>query len=293
MSQDKGWFAMGIRTNNGGDIWNSGLSVILGSPATNYEDVSVAGIRHLNQGDFLSMWVFASQDKNWMADGSQGGLSVARLDTTIAVSLASNCSRGHKNTRYVRKVGWTELGNCDDGYGGWRTDSYKSLLKSEHFDHKSGRFTAPHDGMYFASAMVRLDNAATGIIALAILTNGVKSMSSGISVADSALASNYDSLVATGMRGLDAGDYLSVFIYSDEDKSFHVATDRSGFHVAQLSRELPSPDGADDDVKTSDGVVWQEVFGHPKDHDQNDEGWEHVGAAGTWGTCKADRGSRI
>ena len=99
-----------------------------------------------------------------MADGSQGGLSVARLDTTIAVSLASNCSRGHKNTRYVRKVGWTELGNCDDGYGGWRTDSYKSLLKSQHFDHKSGRFTAPNQGMYFASAMVRLDNAATGII---------------------------------------------------------------------------------------------------------------------------------
>ena len=44
--------------------------------------------------------------------------------------------------------------------------------------------------------------ASKGVIGLAILTNGQKSMAGGLSVADSGLASSYDSLVVSGMRGL-------------------------------------------------------------------------------------------
>ena len=135
--------------------------------------------------------------------------------------------------------------------------------------------------------------ASKGVIGLAILTNGQKSMAGGLSVADSGLASSYDSLVVSGMRGLEAGDYLSTFMFSDEDKSFRAATDRSGFHVALISRELPSLTGTDVDVKTADGVVWQESWGHPNNHTDQSKGWEHVGKAGTWGTCKATRVARI
>ena len=51
--------------------------------------------------------------------------------------------------------------------------------------------------------------------------------------------------------------------------------------IALLPLLQPSADGADDDVITADKVVWQEVFGHPAGHNEKDEGWEHVGAAGT------------
>jgi hypothetical protein len=101
--------------------------------------------------------VFAARDKKYSVDGSQGGFHVAQLNTKIALSVASNCNRPGKGTRYITHTGWTELAKCDDGIDGWQTKSYPSLFSSKHFDEHAGRFTAPVRGMFFTSAMVRLD----------------------------------------------------------------------------------------------------------------------------------------
>lgn len=61
-------------------------------------------------------------------------------------------------------------------------------------------------------------------------------------------------------------------MFSDEDANYNVAPSMSGFSVAMLSRELPSVTGSDVDVE-ADGLVWQEVWGHPAGHDAEDAGW--------------------
>jgi hypothetical protein len=288
---DKGYFDGMILTNAIASNWNhNGINVIMGDPANNYEDVAITGVRHLDKDDFLSVWVFASADDDYQVNSINGGFSCAKLDTSVALSVASNCGKGK---RVIRTKGWVELGKCDDHTNGWTANGYKSLFTHKSFDAASGRFTASAAGMYFASGMARFDSASTGIITLAILTNGQKSESGGMSVSDSGLASSYDSLVVTGIRALMKGDFLSMWAFADSDTYYTVANgDRSGFHIAQLSTELPSLTGSDIDVQ-ADGLVWQEVWGHPVNHTEDDAGWEHVGKAGTWGTCKPTREARI
>merc|ERR1711871_1288510 len=123
--------------------------------------------------------------------------------------------------------------------------------------------------MYFASASIRIDQADDGIFALGILTNGEQSFTGGVTSMQAALASNYDSFCTVGIRALEQGDFLSVWVYSETDESYHTQGDRGGFHVAMLSHELPSENGADVDV-LADGVVWQEVWGIPESHDSSD-----------------------
>jgi hypothetical protein len=54
------------------------------------------------------------------------------------------------------------------------------------------------------------------------------------------MASSYKSLSVSGVRALFDGDYLSVWVYADEDTDYRAGESRSGFHVVQLSTELPS-----------------------------------------------------
>jgi hypothetical protein len=196
---DDGYFGVVITTNGGGDRWNNGLCLILGDPDDHYEDVALSGVRNLNADDRLTVEVYSNRDRDYRVVSAEGGFHAARLDTTIALSVGANCARGHRN---VVQTGWVELGLCDDGSDGWQTDRYSSLFSHSSFDSVNGRFTAPADGMYFASALVRLDRADTGIMALALLTNGEQTLGGGMSVTDSALASSYESLVVTGVRAL-------------------------------------------------------------------------------------------
>jgi hypothetical protein len=126
----------------------------------------------------------------------------------------------------------------------------------------------------------------------ALLTNGETSLDSGMQATNAGLASNYDVLAVMGVRSLDRGDYVSCFVYAEEDDHYTVKQDQGGFHVLLISTEMPSISGADVDV-VSGGVAWQEVWGHPIGHDASDEGWGHVDSDVKWGTCGMSRGERI
>ena len=109
---------------------------------------------------------------------------------------------------------------------------------------------------------------------------------------NSQVATSYELMGVSGMRKLDQGDFVSCWIYSEEDTSFSVNGAQGGFHVAQISNELPSINGGDPDVEAG-GTMFQEVFGHPMNHDSADEGWNHVASEVAWGTCGQTRGERI
>ena len=87
---------------------------------------------------------------------------------------------------------------------GYTTDGYKGLFAHSSFDGSSGRFTAPSDGIYVASANIRVDNADVGWFSAAILTNGEQSWESGMSSLNGDMADNYDDLCVVGLCQLDA-----------------------------------------------------------------------------------------
>ena len=80
---------------------------------------------------------------------------------------------------------WQEVVGSGEDFA-WSTSDYPSLFEvslpntRSTLDPATGRFTVPMDGIYFASAMVRLDGASEGWFVTAILTNGQPSWNSGM-----------------------------------------------------------------------------------------------------------------
>ena len=303
---DDGYFSFMILTNrNRRNVWSNGMSVMNGDTAHNYEAMTISGLRQLNKDDYLSLFVYSQRDQDYTMNGNNGGFSAALIDPDgQGFSAATKCTGGGK-IKSVRTVGWVELGSCDvhdpetthgpGGEPGWTVDPAwaPSLFAfGNNFDPNTGRFTVSDFGMYYTSASVRIDSADDGIFAMGVLTNGEQSFTGGVTTMEAALASNYDSFVAVGIRALDPGDFISVWVYSETDTNYRTQGDRGGFHAALLSREIPSETGADVDV-LADGVMWQEVWGHPADHDANDPGFDHFDSAASWGTCGNSREERI
>ena len=128
--------------------------VIAGDIAHNYDAITVSGVRQLQQGDYLSLWVYSQRDQDFTIQSNNGGFSAAQIDAdNQGVSAAVICNGGGK-TKNVRQVGWVELGACDGGEPGWTTDgSFAPGLFSfgNNFDPNTGRFTVSEYGMYFTS----------------------------------------------------------------------------------------------------------------------------------------------
>ena len=126
-------------------------------------------MRQLQQGDYLSLWVYSQRDQDFTIQSNNGGFSAAQIDAdNQGVSAAVICNGGGK-TKNVRQVGWVELGACDGGEPGWTTDgSFAPGLFSfgNNFDPNTGRFTVSEFGMYFTSASICIDQAST------VLTRG-------------------------------------------------------------------------------------------------------------------------
>jgi hypothetical protein len=79
---------------------------------------------------------------------------------------------------------WSQGANgCDNWVEAvsWEANSYGSLFTGTDFDLATGRFNVRREGLYFASAMIRIDSASTGWYTMAVLTNGVHSWDSGLS----------------------------------------------------------------------------------------------------------------
>ena len=204
---------MGIATNvMTRNMWDSGMVAISGDLADNYNDMTVAGLRKLKKHDYLSVVVSRNggAQSTFTVQSNSAGFSACILDTAVAFSSTKGGSQP------VTKTGWTEV----TGSSSYSTEGYKGLFGHQAFNSRTGRFTAPSDGVYLVSAILRLDGANKGWFSAGVLTNGQKSWESGMTVLNGDMADNYDDMTVCGLRQLKKGDVLSVWVYSQSDSSY-------------------------------------------------------------------------
>ena len=225
---DDGWFSTCILTNGADSFdgsFDTGMNVLSGDLSDNYNDMTLAGLRQLEANDFLSVWIYAATDQDFTIYANSAGFSVVAMRSKVAFSAA------FAESQDVTASGWTEAS------GGYITSgTYKGLFGHRAFDENTGRFTAPTAGIYLASANIRIDHGDTGWFSAAILTNGEQSWESGMSALNGDLADNFEDMCLVGLRQLAANDFLSLWIYANEDTDFRITHDGGSFHVAQLKR---------------------------------------------------------
>ena len=98
------------------------------------------------------------------------------------------------------------------------------------------------------STQVRLDGADTGFFRVMVALNGVTELDNGngLHVVDGSPSPDYASFSVSGVLRMESGDFISVWVYADEDVSYRANT-QSGFSCALLeaavgfSSKLVSP----------------------------------------------------
>eukprot|EP01051_Picozoa_sp_SAG22_P000590 SAG22_NODE_17_length_32684_cov_34.234095_3_plen_4499_part_00 len=209
-------------------VVNSGLSVETGistfSANTNREQTLHArGMLMMHAGDFISVWLHADDSASYTVH-PQSGFSCALMGTDLGFG-ADLATTQPKTT-----VGWTEL-------GGWSTSGAGGLGglfdEGAGFDTASGRFYAASNGVFVASAQVRLDGADSGYFRVMIALNGAPDANNGLYVVDRSPPPDYADFSVNGVLALQKDDYLSVWVYADEDNMYGVSG-QSGFSCARI-----------------------------------------------------------
>ena len=202
-------------------------------PKTNqYISLVTSGFLHLNAGDTVTAYVRSSSDKNWRIQ-SESGFSLAYIGAPL--SIPAFLASFNRNLQF-RQTGWFEL------TGPWRTSGVNSLFNSggRAFSPQTGRFTVPIFATYWVCANVwfsGLSDTGSSLL-LAIGVNGQYSLSNSFSAKRSAPASTGAfTLSISGAFQLQTGDYISIWVSSDKDKSWTVLG-QSSFSVAQVGSAL-------------------------------------------------------
>ena len=195
----------------------------------------------MQAGDFVSVWVYAHEDTSYSVSG-QSGFSCVRVETTegFGADLASD--------QQVGVTGWTEVAEWEVS----GTDGRAGLFSlGSGFDMSTGRYTASVEGVYFASAQVRLDGADTGRFEVLLGLDGDPELSRFLQVVDGGPSPDIAGFSVSGVLKLEAGDFVSVWVYSHADSSYTVSS-QSGFSAvlldstagfaAAMRRQLHVPD---------------------------------------------------
>ncbi|XP_065179718.1 uncharacterized protein LOC135810172 [Sycon ciliatum] len=187
-----------------------------------YNTMKAYGFVNLVAGNTVRLNMYANSDTSWTIH-TESYFSVQlfdRINPGTHADLAASPA--------VVRTGWTEVTQWS------ATPSTNNGLYNSgtQFDPKTGRFTATSDGIYFASALIRLDSGNSGYFRMLLSVNNKAHLNPGISDRDSYWTSGnlYFTLSATGFINLRAGDVVSVFLYSQTDKSYRIYTE-SGFSV--------------------------------------------------------------
>lgn len=79
------------------------MSVISGGLASDYNDMTVVGLRALQVEDYLSVNVFSNSDPDYTVQQNSAGFSVCALDTAVAFSAAKT------ENQVMTTIGWHEM----------------------------------------------------------------------------------------------------------------------------------------------------------------------------------------
>ena len=138
-----------IVTTNGVLATDNTLHAITGSALFPKFTLSNNGVIYVEAGDYISVWAWSHRDTNWTIDASSGfsGFYLGSLYSRIgfAVDLNENFLYQHGNAY--------ELTDWNNRY----RVAYLFQEAGTYFNQKSGRFTAPCTGVYYAAANLRID----------------------------------------------------------------------------------------------------------------------------------------
>lgn len=219
---NSGYFRFLTSVNGARDV-NGGLHTLEGDLANNYESMVSAGALRLVKGDYISQWIYSS-DNSWTLQ-HESGFGAVRLNPMVAkTGFMADLSRSMS-----ARTGWRPI-------TGWRTNGGSSnrLWTSGHFNAGNGYFTAPSDGMYFVSANLRIDSACGAYFRLIAAINGRLDVNHGLSAIDGGPACNYAPLNIAGTVWLTRNQRVNLYVYSYRDNSWTV-THESGFGVVQVA----------------------------------------------------------
>ena len=104
------------------------------------------------------------------------------------------------------------------------------------FNPNTGRFTAPVGGYFMCSASVRINDNEKTYVRLLMAVNGDLDVNKGFSAISGNANAAVRTLSAGGSMFLNAGDYVSLHVYSHEDADYTVSHE-SGFSCHLLAEE--------------------------------------------------------
>eukprot|EP01047_Picozoa_sp_COSAG01_P071499 COSAG01_NODE_11114_length_2004_cov_10.482940_1_plen_616_part_01 len=236
----------------GSGLWQT----LSNSAASLRHSFSISGALDLAPGDFISLWM-QQRGSSCMVQ-SRSSLSVVSLGTV------SGCGTSLHTSQPVSSIGWKEVKGwaAMTRGGGW--------LLGSGLDAATGRFAAPVSGIYIASSQLQLDGADSGPFSVMLAMNGLIDRNNGRHVLRSNPQSARDSFSATGLMRMQTRDYVSVWVYAQQDSRYTVHS-QSGFSCALLETSL----GFAADLAAAQAVSsagWTEVTG-----------WETSGQGGRAG----------
>ena len=199
--------------------------------------LGVGGCAWLKKGETVSAWLSAPGAARAAALGQTalGGALLAGSDNdAFAARLgATHDLRG--------QVGWVEL-------QGWRAPasaaSLGGLFAGTGLSLAQGRYTAPRNGLYIASARVRVLGGAPSGLRATIALNAdrrqqLPDADNGLHLRAAAGAAfpEYESLGVAGVLRLSTGNYIGVWVYSSLDANLAVHRD-SSFSVTPILADV-------------------------------------------------------
>jgi len=209
-----------LLARNGETDTNTGFSVIQSNYGSqNYRSMRVAGNAWFKSGDSVSLYLYSKSD-DYTAQ-SESGFGCHQLSTKFGfhADLTADVSFGNQ---------WRRVEN-------WRIGGNEFLYSNGGGFSGDGYFSAPEDGYYVCSAMIRMDSADNGRqFNLLISVNDNQDGNNGLQSTTSHGSSDYRYMITAGTLYLKEREKVSVWLFSNGDNSWKVQTE-SGFgcHLMQ------------------------------------------------------------
>lgn len=212
---DVGYAGLNLVINDapGNDFWSyTGASGL----ADDYDNLQVNAVLELSQGDEVSLYFSAPNDTNYVLGSGSRFTGYLLADTANIVNTASFLATiasdvAVSSTGSFELAGWTSSGGPRHDIG-------------DNFTESSGVFTAPADGLYFLSGMIRVDQHSTGYIGLNLTLNDSPQADFWSYVGATGLADDFDNVQVNAIYQLSAGDEVSLYVFSQNDANYTIKT---------------------------------------------------------------------
>jgi hypothetical protein len=210
---DVGYGGLGLSINDvqDSDLWSYTGALGL---ADDFDNLQVNAVLELSQGDEVSLYFSSPSDTNYVLKrGSRftGSLLAETINigntASFLATLASNTVVS--STGSFELAGWTSSGGPRHDIG-------------DNFAESTGVFSAPADGLYFLSGMIRVDEHSIGYIGLNLALNGSPQADFWTYVGASGLDDTFDNVQVNAIYNLTAGDKVSLYVTSPGDSDYTV-----------------------------------------------------------------------